>query len=91
MKSDGRPRVLLVEDEEAIRELLSFHLTLADYEFVTISDGNEALRLTQEEQFDLIVLDIVLPGVDGVTICQAIRHDGPNREVPILMLTARAR
>ena len=49
MKSDGRPRVLLVEDEEAIRELLSFHLTLADYEFVTISDGNEALQLTQQE------------------------------------------
>ena len=90
MTTNARPRVLLVEDEEAIRELLSFHLTLADYEFVTISDGTEALRRTQEEQFDLIVLDLVLPGVDGVTICQAIRHDGPNREVPILMLTARA-
>ena len=89
MKSDGRPRVLLVEDEEAIRELLSFHLTLADYEFVTISDGNEALQLTQQEPFDLIVLDIVLPGVDGITICQSIRHGGPNQEVPILMLTAR--
>ena len=90
MKRDRRPRVLLVEDEEAIRDLLSFHLTLADYEFVTISDGHAALRLTQQEHFDVIVLDLVLPGVDGVTICQAIRHDGPNREVPILMLTARA-
>ena len=89
MKSAGRPRVLLVEDEEAIRDLLSFHFSLANYEFVTITDGNEALRRTQLEPFDVIVLDIVLPGVDGITICQSIRHGGPNQEVPILMLTAR--
>jgi DNA-binding response OmpR family regulator len=89
MKSDGPRRVLLVEDEEAIRDLLSFHFSLADYDFVTISDGKEALQLTQQESFDLIVLDIVLPGVDGITICQSIRHGGPNQEVPILMLTAR--
>jgi DNA-binding response OmpR family regulator len=79
-----------VEDEEAIRELVAFHLKLAEYELVAVSDGKQALRISQEEPFDVIVLDIVLPGVDGVTICQAIRRAGPNREVPILILTARS-
>ncbi len=80
----------MIEDEEAIRDLVSFHLRLADFEFTGVCDGNEALRTAQEQAFDLIIIDVVLPGLDGVTICQAIRKDGPNCEVPILMLTARA-
>ena len=84
------PRVLLVEDEEAIRDLVSFHLKLADFDYTTLADGNDALDLAQRREFDLIILDIVLPGVDGITVCQSIRREGPNREVPILMLTARA-
>jgi DNA-binding response OmpR family regulator len=90
MATTAPPRVLLVEDEEAIRDLVSFHLKLADFDYTTVSDGTDALRITQRREFDLIILDIVLPGVDGVTVCQSIRREGPNREVPILMLTARA-
>ena len=90
MTSSTRPSVLLVEDEEAIRDLVSFHLTLADYDFKAVADGTDALRIAQQRQFDLIILDLLLPGIDGVTVCQAIRREGPNREVPILMLTARA-
>lgn len=82
-------RVLLVEDDEAIRDLVMFHLDLAEFVATAVSDGNEALRLIRQRQFDLIVLDIVLPGIDGITLCQAVRRDGLNREVPILMLTAR--
>ena len=88
--SKTRPSVLLVEDEDAIRDLVSFHLKLADFEYTTVCDGNDALQLTQQREFDVIILDVVLPGVDGVTVCQSIRRRGPNREVPILMLTARA-
>src|SRR5437868_3582053 len=90
MTHNTAPHVLMVEDEEAIRDLVSFHLNLADYAYTSVADGNEALKVAQQRPFDLIILDIVLPGVDGVTICQAIRRQGPNREVPILMLTARA-
>lgn len=90
MAQHNQPHVLMVEDEEAIRDLVSFHLNLADYEYTGVCDGNEALKIVQQQSFDLIILDIVLPGVDGVTVCQAIRKQGPNREVPILMLTARS-
>jgi DNA-binding response OmpR family regulator len=84
-----RPRVLVVEDEEPIRELVCFHLDLAGFDCVTATDGKEALRVATAEEFDLVVLDLLLPHVDGVTICRAVRRDGPNRDVPILMLTAR--
>jgi DNA-binding response OmpR family regulator len=84
-----RPRVLVVEDEEPIRDLVCFHLDLAGFDCVTAVDGKEALRIATAEEFDLVVLDLLLPHVDGVTICRAVRRDGPNRDVPIMMLTAR--
>ena len=87
--SVSRSRVLVVEDEEAIRELVCFHLDLAGYECTTAVDGRAALEIATERPFDLIMLDVVLPSIDGVTLCQAIRRAGTNREVPILMLTAR--
>src|SRR5439155_21264257 len=85
----ARSRVLVVEDEEAIRDLVCFHLDLAGYECTTTADGKAALEIATEQPFDVMVLDVVLPSLDGVTLCQAIRRSGPNREVPIMMLTAR--
>lgn len=90
MTADGQAQILVVEDEEAIRKLVGFHLRLAGFGFTVATDGAEALRIAQERPFDLVILDLVLPGMDGITVCQSIRNDGPNREVPILMLTARA-
>jgi DNA-binding response OmpR family regulator len=85
----GRSRVLVVEDEESIRDLLAFHLDLTGYECTAVADGKDGLQAAAREPFDLIVLDLVLPSLDGVTLCRAIRREGPNREVPIMMLTAR--
>src|SRR4030095_4899452 len=82
-------RVLVVEDERNIRDLVCLHLGLEGYECVPIGDGKEAMALASEKPFDLIVLDLMLPGVDGVTITRALRRHGPNRDAPILMLTAR--
>ncbi len=82
-------RVLVVEDEAHIRELVCLHLGLEGYECLQAADGQEALRLAQGEPLDLIVLDLMIPRVDGLTVCRAIRREGLNREVPILMLTAR--
>jgi two-component system, OmpR family, response regulator len=84
-----RRRVLVVEDERNIRELVCLHLGLEGYECVPIADGKEAMALAAEKPFDLIVLDLMLPSMDGVTICRAVRRHGPNKDAPILMLTAR--
>ncbi len=83
------PRVLVVEDEAHIRELVCLHLGLEGYECLQAADGREALRAAGAEKLDLIVLDLMIPSIDGVTVCRAVRREGPNREVPILMLTAR--
>jgi len=82
-------RVLLVEDDPAIRELLRFHLGLAGYEVEEVGDGRLALLRARTERFDLLVLDVMLPGLDGVSLCPAVRAEGPNVATPTLMLTAR--
>jgi two-component system OmpR family response regulator len=84
-----QPRVLVVEDERSIRELVSDQLRRAGYDCQSVGDGREGLRLLLEEPFDAIVLDLMLPHVDGMTICRTIRQQGVNRDAPILMLTAR--
>jgi len=83
-------RALIVEDEPNIRELVALHLSLEGLTCIQTGDGNEALRLAKDGPFDLIVLDIMLPGLDGVTVCRAVRRDSPNASTPILMLTARS-
>jgi DNA-binding response OmpR family regulator len=85
----GPPRVLLVEDERSIRELVTHQLRRAGYNCQSVGDGRVGLQLLLEEPFDAIVLDLMLPNVDGLTICRTVRRQGANRNAPILMLTAR--
>jgi two-component system OmpR family response regulator/two-component system alkaline phosphatase synthesis response regulator PhoP len=87
--SSDHPEVLLVEDEANIRELVALHLRLEHVAPVEIADGNAALDLARQRRFDLVILDLMLPGLDGVTVCRAIRRDSANVDTPILMLTAR--
>jgi DNA-binding response OmpR family regulator len=82
-------KVLVVEDDPHIRELVMLHLGLEGLQGTAAEDGTEGLRLAREEPFDLIVLDLMLPGLDGLTVCRAVRRDSRNADVPILMLTAR--
>lgn len=89
MVSNTDPRVLVVEDDPAIRELVTLHLKLEGYGVVPSANGTEALRFARAERFDLIVLDIMLPGLDGISVLGAIRRESPNHRTPILMLTAR--
>ncbi len=80
---------LIVEDEPHIRELVSLHLGLEGFACTEVSDGHEALRVVSSQTFDLIVLDLMIPHVDGLAVCRAARRAGPNLDTPILMLTAR--
>jgi len=81
--------VLVVEDEAHIRELICLHLQLEQFTCVQAADGQEGLKLARERAFDLVILDLMLPGLDGITVCRAIRRDSARPAVPILMLTAR--
>jgi DNA-binding response OmpR family regulator len=82
-------RVLVVEDDARISELVTLHLQLEGLAPTAVADGNEALARARAEKFDLIVLDLMLPGLDGLTVCSALRRDSANVDVPVLMLTAR--
>lgn len=82
-------RALIVEDEPAIREIVRLHLSLAGFETEEAADGRAALDRLRAARFDLVVLDVMLPGVDGVTLCRALRAGGPNQRAGVLMLTAR--
>ena len=83
------PRVLVVEDERNIRDLVCLHLGLEGYTCEGLANGQDALARAERERFDLLVLDLMIPGLDGVALCRAVRRGGPNHDVPILMLTAR--
>src|SRR5437762_4201090 len=82
-------RVLVVEDEVNICELVCLHLRHEGYVCDGMGDGKMALKRTEEDRYDLLVLDVMLPGLDGLTLCRAVRNGRTNRDVPILMLTAR--
>jgi two-component system alkaline phosphatase synthesis response regulator PhoP len=84
-----RPTVLVIEDEANIRELVCLHLGLESVGSEQAADGRIGLDLARSKKFDLVILDLMLPGLDGVTVCRAIRHDSANADTPILMLTAR--
>jgi DNA-binding response OmpR family regulator len=81
------PRILLVDDEESVQKLLSYPLRNDGYEVVAAGDGQEALDRFDEGTFDLVVLDVMLPRVDGFDVCRKLRA---RSAVPIIMLTAKA-
>ncbi len=80
-------RILLVDDEQSIQELLSFPLRQDGYEVVQATDGREGLERFRESGFDLVVLDVMMPRMDGFELCQRIRA---RSSVPIIMLTAKS-
>lgn len=80
-------RVLVADDDRAIRESLARALELEGYEVVAVGDGVESLTRVHRETFDALVLDVMMPGVDGLTVCRVLRAEGDR--TPVLMLTAR--
>ena len=82
-------KILIVEDEKDIRNLLIFNLQKHHYEVDSIHDGEKALPLIRKNKYDLILLDIMLPGVNGVDLTRIIKNDNLISQIPIIMLTAK--
>ncbi len=81
--------VLIVEDEDDIRELVSYNLLKEGYQVASVSSGEEGLALADTKSIDLVILDLMLPGVDGMTVCRRLKANPKTESVPIVMLTAK--
>ncbi|HSC69764.1 MAG TPA: response regulator [Candidatus Methylomirabilis sp.] len=82
--------ILVVEDERDIADLVKYHLEKAGLSARVVGDGKQALDLIVRDHPDLIILDLMLPGLDGLEVCRRLRGDSATRSIPIIMLTARA-
>jgi two-component system, OmpR family, alkaline phosphatase synthesis response regulator PhoP len=87
MNATAKPSILLAEDEENLHEALKMNLEMEGYQVTSAYDGLEALKAVENEYFDLIIMDIMLPEIDGINVTQNIRIT--NNEVPILILSAK--
>jgi DNA-binding response OmpR family regulator len=84
------PTVLIVDDDEGIRDLVSFKLEMAGYRTVTAADGCTGLSLVSLTHPDLVVLDIAMPGMDGLSVCYRMHADPATAEIPVIMLSGCA-
>lgn len=83
------PRILVVDDEPDIVELVSYNLGKEGFEVSYASDGEEALEKIRQGSFDFLVLDLMLPGIQGLELCRILRNEPQTKKLPILMLTAK--
>jgi two-component system phosphate regulon response regulator PhoB len=90
MESAVRPKILVVDDEPEAVELVEFNLKQAGFEVLTAIDGSEAVRKARSAAPSLVVLDLMLPEIDGLEVCKMLRRDPATAAIPIIMLTAKA-
>ena len=81
-------RILLADDEPRLLHIVSMYLGMEGYDVRAVSDGEEALRAMAAETFDLAVLDVMMPGVDGIEVCRRIRANMATKSLPVLMFTS---
>lgn len=84
-----KQRILIVEDEESLLKLETILLTIKGYEVIGVLTGGEALKKVASEAFDLILLDIMLPDIDGFEVCRRVLSDPNTSQIPIVILTAK--
>jgi DNA-binding response OmpR family regulator len=87
----NKKRILVVDDEDEMVKAIQIRLERADYEVLVACDGMEAFDKAHREKPDLIILDLMLPKIDGYKICRMLKFDKKYKKIPIVMLTARAR
>jgi two-component system alkaline phosphatase synthesis response regulator PhoP len=82
-------KVLVVDDEENIRELVKYNLDREGYRVTTVGSGEDALKQASSQVPDLIILDLMLPGIDGLDVCRKLKNDSKTTQIPIVMLTVK--
>ncbi len=85
----AKEHILVVDDEEDILELVRYNLVKEGYRVTTVASGEEALKSARTAQPDILLLDLMLPGVDGLEVCRLLKHDPKTQHVPIIMLSAK--
>jgi two-component system phosphate regulon response regulator PhoB len=85
----AKEHILVVDDEEDILELVRYNLVKEGYRVTTVASGEEALKSARSAQSDIILLDLMLPGVDGLEVCRLLKHDPKTQHIPIIMLSAK--
>jgi len=83
-------KILIVDDEQHVVDVVKMRLEVSGYEVIAAYDGQEGLRMARDEKPDLIILDVMLPKIDGYKICRMIKFDPKYKHTPIIMFTARA-
>ena len=86
--SEGARKILLVDDDDMVRDLVAATLKGGDYQLLQAADGGKGLELAREHRPDIVFLDVNMPVMDGVTVCQAIKSDPATAHVTVIMLTA---
>ncbi len=87
--TEKRKKILIAEDEEHVRRLIKIVLEQEDYDFIEAKDGKDALEKVSEEMPDLIILDLMMPKIDGIEVCRQLKKNALTRKVPVIMLTAK--
>ena len=83
-------KILIIEDDEDIVEMISYNLRKEGYRIISVSNGEDTLDLAVREKPDLVILDLMLPGMDGLEVCKSLRQDARTSNLPIIMLTAKS-
>jgi DNA-binding response OmpR family regulator len=85
-----KKRILIVDDEEDLRKMLKFRLEALNFDVLEAADGQEGLNKTRNDRPDLVILDLMLPKLDGFKVCRMLKFDEKYKHIPIIMFTARA-
>jgi len=85
----SKEKILVVDDEDHIVELISYNLTNSGYKVITANNGIDAVRIAREEKPNLMLLDLMIPGLDGFDVCKSIRNDNETKDISVIMLTAK--
>ncbi|HET6866333.1 MAG TPA: response regulator [Solirubrobacteraceae bacterium] len=88
--ADGAPTILVADDEEDLRELVTYRLSRSGYQVIGAGDGQEALELAAARTPDLMVLDVMMPKLDGYELTRRVRAEAALRSIPVILLTARS-
>ncbi|MEU4237207.1 response regulator [Actinoplanes sp. NPDC026619] len=85
------PTILVADDDEGVRDLVAYKLSAAGYNAITAGDGTSALTMVHREQPDMVILDVAMPGLDGLSVCYELHSSAATAQIPVLMLSGRDR